>query len=352
MKRIFVAVLLPVLVGLAFAAAARPPDTAVLLRSYYRYLVTQQVGGQLQALTAPASRRDGAEVQAAVSAWTSQRMDLVRQDLNARFGAQGRAQFEQFFTAYSEAENKHDPAYLRGLCAALGVRPPYPADYAALRQLGLTAWLQPDIEASSKFLAEVQLWLQLKGRTPNMPPLAAWLARDQPATRPSAAPKRVVPPPPNVAQQLATAEAPMPEFTAAEEPANANSLEAFGAQRKDRRDRLVKEAQEGMAQVSAERQQAEQELASKKQAEAQAEAEAIKNHAQRLADTEKQALDQEQNSWSAKLKGVVGATISAAGGAFFGGIGAQAGQMAANAIFQDGSAAVPPPAVPATTPTR
>jgi len=144
----------------------------------------------------------------------------------------------------------------------------------------------------------------------------------------------------------------MPEFTAAEEPANANSLEAFGAQRKDRRDRLVKEAQEGMAQVSAERQQAEQELASKKQAEAQAEAEAIKNHAQRLADTEKQALDQEQNSWSAKLKGVVGATISAAGGAFFGGIGAQAGQMAANAIFQDGSAAVPPPAVPATTPTR
>ena len=260
-------------------------------------------------------------------------MDAVRQELTAQFGGQGRAQFEQFVTAYSEAENKNDAHYLRGLCAALGASQPYPADFAVLRQLGLTAWLQPDIEASSKFLADIQLWLQLKGRTPNMPPLAAWLARDQPA----AVPARVVPPPQKtIAQQLAGAEAPMPEFKAEDEAApGANPLEAFSAQRKERRERAAKEAQEAMAQVATERQQAEQEYASKKQAEASAEAEAIKNHAQRLADAEKQAIEQEKDSWSTKLKGVVGATITAAGGAFFGGIGAQAGQMAANLIFQN-----------------
>ena len=350
MRKIIAVVLL--LAGIALAAATRPSDADVLLRSYYRYLVTQQVGGQVQTLTAQAPGQDGAAAQAAVSIWTGQRMDNVRQELTARFGEQGRARFEQFFAAYSEAENKGDPQYLHGLCDALGVNNPYPADFAALRQMGLQAWLQPDIQASSKFLADVQLWLQLKGRTPNMPPLAAWLARDQPAAPPATVPPRVKPPP-SVAQQLASAEAPMPEFKAEDEQANANPLEAFSAQRKERRDRIVKEAQEGMTQVAAERQQAEQEVASKKQAEAQAEAEAIKNHAQRLADTEKQALDQEQNSWSAKLKGVVGATISAAGGAFFGGIGAQAGQMAANLIFQNVPAFGGAPAtVPTTTPPQ
>ena len=48
MKKIFAVLLLPLLAGLAYGAVARPPDAAVLLRSYYRYLVTQQVGGQAQ----------------------------------------------------------------------------------------------------------------------------------------------------------------------------------------------------------------------------------------------------------------------------------------------------------------
>ena len=352
MKKIVAVLLLPVLAGIALAVAGRPPDASVLLHSYYRYLVSQQVGGQAQALWAQLPRQDAAAVQAAVTAWSGERMEIVRRELTAQFGDQGRPRFEQFFAAYSEAENRNDLHYLRSLCEALGVSPPYPADFAALRQVGLTSWLQPDIQASSKFLADVQLWLQLKGRTPDMPPLAAWLARDQPVAGRSAVP----PPQPSIAQQLAGAEAPLPEFKAADEPANSNPLELFSQQRKERRDRMVKEAQEGMTQVAAERQQAEQEMAAKKQSEAQAEAEAIKNHAQRLADTEKQALDQEQNSWSAKIKGVVGATISAAGGAFFGGIGAQAGQMAANLVFQgtpgySGAPATVPATLPATTPT-
>ena len=45
------------------------------------------------------------------------------------------------------------------------------------------------------------------------------------------------------------------------------------------------------------------------------------------------SLEQQQNSWGNKLKTVVGTTISAAGGAFLGGIGTQAGQKAADALF-------------------
>jgi hypothetical protein len=354
MKKLIALLLLPALAGAASAMLARAPDAAVLLRSYYRYLLTQQVGAQVQTMTAPLPKADAAAVQAAVTAWNGQRMEVVRQDLVVHFGEQGRPKFEQFFAAYSEAEKNNDAGYLRELCGALGARPPLPADYAALRQLGLTSWLQADIQASSKFLADVQTWLQLKNRTPNMPPLNVWLARDATAAL-AVADARVAPPPPKtVAQQLASAEATMPEFKAEDEAApGSNPLEAFAAQRKERRERAVKEAQEAMAQVATERQAAEQEYASKKQAEASAEAEALKNHAQRLADAEKQAIEQEKDSWSAKLKGIVGATITAAGGAFFGGVGAQAGQMAANFIFQ----AVPglggaPATAPSTSPTQ
>jgi hypothetical protein len=108
----------------------------------------------------------------------------------------------------------------------------------------------------------------------------------------------------------------------------------FAAARKKKQELRMAEAQAAMQQVAAERQSAEQDLAARKQAEAQAEAVAVQNQAQKLAATEKQALEQQQNSWGNKLKAIVGTTISAAGGAFFGGVGAQAGQMAANALFK------------------
>jgi hypothetical protein len=345
--------LLPVIATLGCWGATPSPNATVLLRSYYRYLVTQQVGEQVQTLTAQLPKHDMAEVQAAMAAWTGQRMEVVRQELLAQFGEEGRLKFEKFFTAYSAAESKNDPQFLHAIGDALGANQPYPADFAALRQLGVTAWLQPDIQASSRFLTDVQMWLQLKDRTPNMPPLAAWLARDLPAPKPVAKVRAAPRPPPTIAQQLAGAEAPLPEFKPEDETTIANPLDSFIAQRKERRDRIAKEAQEAMASVAAERQQAEQELAAKKQAEAQADAEAVKNHAQRLAQAENDAMEQEKNSWTTKLKGLVGATISAAGGAFFGGIGAQAGQMAANLIFQgtpgySGVPATMPTATPST----
>ena len=335
-----------------FATTGRQPDAVVLLRSYYRYLITQQVGAQVQTLTAQLPERDGAEVQAAWSIWSGQRMEPVRQELTAQFGEQSRAHFEQFFTAYAEAENKGDPQFFHKLCDELGANQPYPANYMALRQMGLNAWLQPEIQASSKFLAEVQTWLNLKSRTPNMPSLAAWLARDLPTTKlpphaPSNRQPTQRPPPPNVVQQLAGAEATLPEFKPEPETTSANPLDTFIAQRKERRDRVAKEAQDAMASVTAERQQAEQEAASKKQSEAQADAEAVKGQAQRLAQAENDAIEQEKNSWTTKLKGLVGSTITAAGGAFFGSVGSQAGQIAANMIFKDQAPlGIPPTATP------
>jgi FtsZ-binding cell division protein ZapB len=104
--------------------------------------------------------------------------------------------------------------------------------------------------------------------------------------------------------------------------------------RKKRSERRLEEAQAGMEQVASERQAAEEEYAAKKTAAAQAEAEAMKRHADKLAATEKDALEQRKNSWVNRLKSIVGATVSAATGAFTGGIGTRAGQEAANAIFR------------------
>ena len=92
MKKIVAVLLLPVLAGIALAVAGRPPDASVLLHSYYRYLVSQQVGGQAQALWAQLPRQDAAAVQAAVTAWSGERMEIVRRELTAQFGDQGRPQ--------------------------------------------------------------------------------------------------------------------------------------------------------------------------------------------------------------------------------------------------------------------
>jgi hypothetical protein len=105
--------------------------------------------------------------------------------------------------------------------------------------------------------------------------------------------------------------------------------------RKKRHDKELAEAQDGMEQIANERKSAEEEYAAKKTSDAQAEAENMKRHADKLASTEQEALEQRKNSWGSRLKSIVGATVSAATGAFTGGVGARAGEEAVNAIFKD-----------------
>jgi len=124
----------------------------------------------------------------------------------------------------------------------------------------------------------------------------------------------------------------MGEFVEEEED-DESFLDSFTGLRNEKRDRMLEEAKAGMEQVAAERKAAEDDYAQRKLAAAQKEAEAMKRHAQDLAAAEEQALKQRERSWGSRLKRIVGATVSAAGGAFLGGVGERAGQEAADALF-------------------
>jgi FtsZ-binding cell division protein ZapB len=84
---------------------------------------------------------------------------------------------------------------------------------------------------------------------------------------------------------------------------------------------------------SLERDAAEQEAAARKTAAAQVEVDAMRRQADKLALVEREALEQRRNSWRNRLRSILVGTVSAATGAFTGGIGTQAGQRAAEAIF-------------------
>lgn len=119
---------------------------------------------------------------------------------------------------------------------------------------------------------------------------------------------------------LRDAEAPPAAYRPPSVEGPAGGLDSFGAARTARREKALEVAKVGMSQVAEERRAAEEEEASRKTAAAQAEAE---------------ALEQRKNSFAGRVKQVLTATISAAGGAFFGGIGSRAGEAAAEAVFKN-----------------
>lgn len=331
MKKLFTAVAALLGAAAVGAPAAVVSDQALLLSAYFRVLLIQQVPAQAQGLCGQLAEQDAAHVQAALAAWTQKRTTEIRQTLAARFGEQTRERFEQFVADYSVAEGQQDVRFLKQLVGELELEPSAGASYANLRQAIAAHWLQADIQGASQLLSDLQTWLKLRPTTPNLPPLPAWLERDQQS--PPDAVATPAAPPPSAAQLLAGAEVVVPEFnaTATEENAPRN---LYAEARKKRQARRMEESQAAMQQIANERQVAEQEYAAKKQSEAHADAEAIRGQAQKLAAIEKQALEQQQHSWGNKLKAIVGATVSAAGGAFFGGVGAQAGQRAADALFK------------------
>ena len=315
----------------AFASVeGASPDLAVLGRCYMKFLLNQQVAAQAGIVAHEAREQDVPQIKQAASNWSAAKTDELRKELTAQFGNNARARFEQFVGDYTTAEKSGDAKLLAQLGEALGLSPA-PADYTSLRKSAIESFLQPDMAAGSKWLGEVQTWIDVRKKTADTPDLSIWLTRDQPTVvTKSTKPKKTAVKKPN---SLAAAEADMGEFTAEEEEST-SPLDNFDDMRKKRSDRRLEEAQTGMEQVSSERQAAEEEYAAKKTAAAQAEAEGMKRHADKLAATEKDALEQRKNSWGNRLKSIVGATISAATGAFTGGIGTRAGQEAANAIFK------------------
>lgn len=310
-----------------------PDDTALLCKTYFQFLVDQQVQAQAHTLAQSAVPEDRKQVEAAAAAWYAKRMTAIRDSLQQRFGAESRGRFEQFVSLYTSAEKGNDPAFLGTLASALKLAPA-PDGYAALRQAVTGSLLASDVNEASKWLSEVQTWLDVRTKLKDTPALEAWLTRSEPVEVAKGWQWKKTTPAAQPVNPLASAE---PEMGQMEGPAEdgASPLDTFDELRSKKRQKALEEAQAGMQQVAAERQAAEEEYGQKKLAAAQAEAENIKRHAEKLAAVEKEALDQRQNSWSQRLKGIVGATITAATGAFTGGIGTRAGQEAANALFRD-----------------
>jgi hypothetical protein len=186
--------------------------------------------------------------------------------------------------------------------------------------------LAGDVREAGRFLADIETWLDLRGRGADVPGLAGWLARD--ALARTASPAQ----PPRRRNRLREAEAPAADVADGDDETS-GALAQFGAARAERRQKALDDARAGMQQVAEERRAAEDEVAAKKLAAAQAEADAVRKQAEKLAAAEGEAIEQRRNSWSGRLKAVLSTAIGATSGAFLGNVGGRAGEAAANAIF-------------------
>lgn len=316
------------LVGLTTSVAAPPStDAGVLLAAYTRFVLAREVQAQALNLAQPLPEADARQIADQSAAWMTAETEQLRTQLDARFGEGARDRFAEFVSGYTSAEGTNDLHYLGRLAgdAKLGSTP---LEFSEMRRLVLDKWLSAPFERGGRLLGEMQTWADVRAKNPQTPPLAAWLARSQKtltASAPAELPKPVNP--------LAAAEAEAPEWIPPATPSPPNPMDAFAQSRNEKRDRALQDAQAGMQQMAMERQSAEQEYAAKKMAAAQADAEAMRAQAQKLAAVEQEAIDQRANSWSGRLKNIVSATVGAATGAFTGGIGAEAGRQAANALF-------------------
>jgi hypothetical protein len=306
---------------LAVATRAEPPatDERVLIVQYLRFALAGQVGQQMAQLAEGQDEGRRAELRRVSDDWQAGRKGSIRAELQKHFGPQGRTRFEAFVNEWMRAEGTRDADVLRRYVAAFSFDPPGPASFADLRSRVLQDHLGPDMQDASALLARAQSWVE----SPAGGSLAARVA-DMGGKTANARPAARNP--------LREEEGGTQDWQAPGEE-EGSPLDAFGKARQERRERALEEAQAGMQQVAEERRAAEEEYAQKKMAEAQADAEAVKRQADRLAATEQEALEQRQKSWGNRLKSIVGATLSAATGAFTGGIGTRAGQEAASALF-------------------
>lgn len=293
-----------------------------MFEALLHYTLANEVREAARKLAEGASDADGAAIREVAEDWFASQTERMRAVLEGALGAAARECFQAFADTFTAAESAGDAAYLRRLVTDLGAQPPL-ADYPALRRWAMEQWLSEPLASGARLLSEMQTWAEVRARDPNAPALDAWLER---GARPPAAPRRPV-------NSLAAAEARSPAWDDST-PAPSGALEAFAQRRRERRALALEQAQAGMQQMAAERQAFEQEAAARKLAQAQADAEAMKAQAQKLAAVEEEAMKQRENSWGNRIKRIVGGTVSAAVGAFTGGIGAEAGRRAASEIFR------------------
>jgi len=317
-KPMAIVVLLLTLGAGVAAAADDATDTQVLLKSYYSHAIIREVQAGAQAMI---KGRDGGiatQVVEAASQWAAGRKQAVRAELAARFGNDAKPCFAFFVGRYTEAEDKGDAQYLATLNNELRIAPP-PRSYADLRRALTERWFKADIAAIGKKMGDIQTWVDLAAAGRKVPTLAQWLDRDRPPAR--------------AANSLAAAEAPLPDFKKDDGKQTASPLDAFGSGREARNERTMAEAQAGMKQVAEERRAAEEEEGKRQAADAQREAEGVKAYAQKLADAEKEAMEQRQNTWSARLKRLAVSVVTGSASAVTAGVGSAAGAAIAEQMF-------------------
>jgi len=322
--------------------AEMPPGaspTRVLLRSVFRLNIVDQVAGQTKVFSENADDGAAAEIEAAVRVFRSANGEAIRAELESAFGASARDEFERFVEFFAKAEAESNGEALGRIVESAGAWTQAPETYVELRAAMVKDVVKDDIAAAGKFLGEIQTWLDLRKKAKDVPPLRAWLDREaegksvsvagvKPATQRSATKKT------GKKNPLREAEAQAGEFEEDEEE-KGGALGSFGAARAERRQKALEDAQAGMQQVAEERRGAEEEFAAKKTSQAQAEAEAVRKHAEKLASAETEAIEQRKNSWSGRLKSIVSTTIGATSGAFLGEVGGRAGKAAADAVFNE-----------------
>lgn len=305
--------------------------TRVLLESVFRLEIGSQVAQRADALAAGADAPGVAEVTAAIEAFRSAIGERLRAELGTTFGGSAREIFGGFVSDFSQAERDEKLDFLERIVSRseLWIDAP-PKTYAALRTAMIEDVLTDDLGRAGAFLADLQTWLDLRERQNDVPSLRSWLDR-------GIVPEAVgivsfSPPPREKRNSLRDAEAKADVYEGGDDDAG-GALDQFGAARAERRRKALDDARAGMQQVAEERRTAEEEAASKTLAAAQAEAEAVRKHAEKLAAAEGEAIEQRRNSWGNRLKSVLTTTIGATSGAFLGNVGSRAGEAAAEAVF-------------------
>jgi len=307
-------------------AATTNPE-ALLLTEFLKLTGVKEIERAASQMCERASPRAAREVDAVMQIWLKHQTRFIRENLESAFGETARSRFSDFVEQFTEAESKTDRQYFVQLVAGAYAGGNMPRTYAELRDYMYNNHLHDFASQSSHFMGNVQTWVDLHEKGERVPPLQVWLSRDHEA---QSAPE---PKPKGALASLKEAEAgnlgdENLDFAKAGSP-----LDEFEKVQKARRKKALERAYAGMEQVAKERKSAEDEYAAKKIQAAKAEAEAIRQFAKRLAAAQDEALKQRENGWGKRLKKIVGATITATSGAFFGGIGSQAAQIAVSAIF-------------------
>ncbi len=324
------------LCGLVFGAWAQTPEgeppTRVLLKALFRLSVSDQIASQAATFASRADEVAAVEIEMAVDSFKAEISERIRTELDEIFGTVARDEFGVFVDRYATAEAEKDLEFLGRLVAMSGEWKQKPETFDQIRQAMVQDVMKDEIAEGSRFLAEIQTWLDVRKKAQDVPNLEVWLKREDSVQSVIAqTPKST-----RKANPLRDAEAKAKTFEGGDD-GEASVLAGFGAARAERRQKALEDARAGMQQVAEERRVAEDEAASKKLAAAQAESEAVRKHAEKLAASESEAIEQRRNSWSSRLKSVLSTTIGATSGAFLGNVGSRAGEAAADAVFNTDS---------------